>query len=1481
MHNYMPKSFDEILIHPKDKLRILNFFISLIKFNNDPILCKELESVCSTSQRIDVLNLKNICVILGAPGSGKTTLLKYVCQKLNMRECYYDSELQDHMHFVRNINEEEENRYYYHPYNDFLLYSNCQIGNTEKSKISKVRKEEDSSRNNASKNCKLIAGLVRNNKRSTMERGEIGHIHKMLKLYLGNNSNNSGSNNISGNSSGSNNSGSAKAKEMASVDFINKNFKKEIIEYLVEYNNMNGRIANGFFKLYNSFINILIEFIKIEKNILQESDEEYYQIPLVSSNDSNRIIYKKYVRADQICTKVNRNLFLSNKLKKQISEHCIEANNIEKKFLIDLFVDDNYSEQVITNLNVLTDLHDQININFIESEQLNKLLDDKLTLYNNIKGELNDDFALCNALREELTYLMEKKKVKEIIHTFMLDKNSVFKRQKLNNVTIKEIYESIIFSNISKEAGEDNNTTPINDLLNKEVKDFIELHKSKEIIKGLIENINFKHNLSEYVNIHEKLKKRANRIEMLKNVITKKIEFDLINIANNGLFKNVENLITDKCYSSWRTIDLLIANDMSTYLINNLNLNNTYKGLLMCNAFIGNYLTDIIIINCTLVNYIKGEAMNDFIRINNSIKRTNEGSLRVRRYLLDEREACILTTINYTTEKVDSNFNTANNLYEHIKLLFEGYNDDIKEEVPDSNYFISSELINGNLKFSDKLLKKMLNYSIEIHKLNKKIVSNLVKCNDILEEIISCLNKDSMLKGKILQGVVQYKQGIDKIINLLVPNHFEQKMINFILDTDLYKKFMNIDLKKKREEERKKSYYEEHFISTRAVIIDELPLSELEYSEEFRNSCASSMNFIFNRVNYCKQEYLKHFVKQSYPRKNFECYAIHPMIILINSFEQIKTVNTLLGIDINHSPYVDFIKLKKIHPLYLEKTLSEKYYCRMINLNKNIKQVIKNFSYNCNGDVRSCFNALDFLNRFPDLSIMSLEEINKISLLCQNDIFGFAKKVLHRDICPKSSSKNNNFHSLTHLNFDTGFNSSSAHIINQANGNVSGNGNGIESEGGIGYVAGNVSNTVLYLSSLSVVTTNDSASVADNVKISNTEENIQTGGTTPLNFNKGALSSYTGNNNSNSNNADLVNNIGSTDDETKQREIYMNIFKELDDKADMMSISEKFQVLSLLKENFLFFYNSLSDIARLFSNLSMIDYSFCGNDCSNMLMRKYYDNLSDETTRFINDHFRLTYRYYITCNSTPKKVIGNSSMPNELVEKLHTDLNEKRQEIEYSIQPSCQVRMFFTFKTNNMNKYYHHFSIVRKELYDRYIMIVIKKLTNQNVNKIEDITPKYSFFLRGNYELFSSFFPCYILLIIEYWNNQYQNECNVLNNHQKDNLLFNKIKINQNDGFYFNIFYDIIYHFKPNIEGDKKRNEHISQVISFVETFVTPKFIALFFPSYLKYLADGTKQKQNVKNLLGNQAVSTETYFEMRNLLRLHDMELYNYFFYY
>ncbi|CAD2099806.1 hypothetical protein YYG_03764 [Plasmodium vinckei petteri] len=1460
MNYYMPQNFDEILVHPKDKLSILHFFISIINFNNDPILCKELQIACNSKENEDILKLKNVCVILGAPGSGKTTLIKYICQKLNMRECYYESESQENINFIRNMkNADGDNSYYYHPYNEFLLYSSCQIGNNKKPKTKNEKKYEqakiiddkiyegipENNRDNGQLNehngMDFEGTSGNNNKRKYIDKEEISNLNKIAKLGVEKSDTNMQELNILLSNSNENRNNSS----------CNDGVKKVIIDELTEYNILNGKSTKMLLKMYNTFINILETSIK---SVECKDGKEELLLPFsLMSNSYYKNIDKNYKLINTIWKKIQSVLAFSYTFRTNFLQNSEKSNNIEKKNIIDLFVDSNYHEYVIKNLNELNKIHENINVNFLESNTINKLIIENLKIANHLMTENRGNLFLANTLKEDVICYMKKKNIKKKIEDSLFRKYYFEKKQNIN-VDIERIYQSFSFLSNFKEEYKWNSNILLNNSINREIKNFIDFHNSREVIKWLIVDESHNNSLINYTTIINSLNERKSCLNVLKSLEQEHGIDNLMEFPNPhpnlqvkcDINKYVDEIIENMNYSDNNMLELIFINNINNNLINNMNLNISINELINCNEFITNYLTDITIINYLIVKYLKEESVNSFIKVNSSNKRMDKENYELFEWLQRGEEIKYSANENNTGQKIPACLNSSS-LYTYNdfisfnkrkeKTFSHSQNISKKKEKTDIHSKNVDTSKDGLHFISEKVREKIINYSKEIYTINKRIMLGLNKYNELIENTMFLLKKEYVIKKKLLIDIFECLETNDNIMNWLVPKDFKKTINNIILNSNLYRHFININLKSKKEYDKKKNYYDNHYINTRAIIIDELPLSELEYSEDFRKSCVNSIQFVFNRVISCKKEYSKYINEDRKNQKNRECYCIHPIIIFINSFEKIKTINTLLGVDINYSPFVNFIKLKKIHPLYLEKALSERYYCKMINLNKNIKEVIKNISYNCNGDIRSCFNSLDFINRIPDLNKMSFEQIMDVSVLCQNDIFTFAKNVL----CGKIYSKNRISHN-SNSNIDLEF-----------------------------HLNSNINNEPIFRN--------------DN----------------------GDTSAY--------------NNAKPSVMENEKKKKKWSIYKELDEKADMMNVSEKFQVLSILKENFIFFYNNLYDIAKLFSNLSTIDYSFRGVDCSNNLMRKTYDNKNHDTTKFINEHFSLTYRYYIMCNRKNNHLMQNGYLSDgiemlDIVEKVNnssaiTSIESLgKTNLDNTVnQNSFLVKTFFSLKTNYMNKYYHHFSIARKKLYDRYIMIVIRKLINQNINTDENITEKYGFFLRGNYELFSSVLPSYILLIIKYWNSIYKNgssnimmnniiseENAVLENYEeKNNLETNEHNsINNNDdtiidqneinkpyGFYFNEYCEMLYDFNPNSIKDKKRYDHMMEVISFAETFITPKFIALFFPSYLKYLKNGTKQKQNVINLVGNQAVSKETYFEMIKLLRMHDMELYNYFFYY
>ncbi|EUD66552.1 hypothetical protein C922_03186 [Plasmodium inui San Antonio 1] len=1467
MNNYMPKSFDEILIHPKDKQTILDFFTHLIKFNNDPILSRELENLSSAKQTIDVQKLRNICVILGAPGSGKSTLIKYLCDKLNMRECHYESESQEHISWVRRTS--EENEQYYHPYINFLLYANCQIGNTKKvtKKHGKKLDELKFAEKNKVCNMLLCQGIISNNKRKKKyEHRENCPLHKIFKTESGNSHPN------------------VRMNKSVPLD-AESGVKKKIVADLVEFSDMNGKIASVTLKLYSVYINLVSPTFRARRKIgsprCLEGKEGFF--PVAVSNQFNKMTHKNYTVGINLWKKMNKLLTSAHNLKRHILENEEEAHTLEKELIIGMFVDGNHSEYVVNSMQCSSNLREHIITNAKESSNLIKSVIDILRLCINLMEEVNDDFAFANTLREELTDFIERKKIRQRAEKFMSYGRSYhffINGMEKNEMQRREVHNMVIFPNVWKGELRENSPSSIIDPLEREVNQFIESHRGKQIIPHLVETTNLKQCIEQHQRVSRELSKREKIIRALAGEeINHLWQYNTSqSYENNGIY---DDTMAQECHTSRHALYLMALNDQFTHLINKFYVLNNIRGLSLCIFFLGNHLTEAVIINTTLVSYLKGQVASDLVRKNNFTKRGSEESSPIMpQFPLKEVGTKLVSPFAKSLGNFPTNCDEDHHVvYTKLRGILEGKKNPFEDETSLFTLPVNSAQTGGDLHHPEKARKKVANYCSELYKVNRRIASKLIKCNDLMEEMITHLDKDRDVKAKMLCALMEDIELNYTTMKWFIPNFLEKQMRRVISGSYLYREFVNLDLKKKREEEKQRNYYEEHFIGTRAILLDELPLTELEYSEDFRASCASSMDFIFNRVNHCKQQYIK-YVREKKPVEKFpKCYAIHPMVIFINAFEQIRMVNTLLGIDINNSSYVSFVRLKKMHPLYLEKTLAERYYCRMINLNRNVKEVVKRLTHNCNGDIRSCFNALDLLNRIPNLNEMSLDEINNISLLCQNDVFSFARKVLYREDLGPDSLSMDRLSASTFYNFDTNYATWETHN-RVTHGRISGS--AVESH----YPA---------------VTTN-SVEEAKNQPHKNTVHN-STFSFAP--HTKMPLGSSSGH----QTNRLTMLNEGKTHIQDKT---YMELFTELDAKADMMSTTEKFQVLSLLKENYIYFYDSLPDMARLFSNLSVINYSFRGIDCSNFLMRKAHENIIDDVTRFVDDHFRLTYRYYIICNRNPQNPLDKAPPAQEVQGKAQEGLTKGRKGSAYSasthpasgyatsghttsvhsasthgVHPPCHVNTSFALKTNLMNKYYHHFSLVRKELYDRYIMIVLRRIANQPVNNSHDVAARYLFFLRGNYELFASFFPCYIMLIIQHWNSKHECkgtavEGQAVQGQDVDRLfVLAPDETPHSDPFSLNKFGEMVHHFKSRGSGCDKAKEHATEIISFAETFITPKFIALFFPSYLKYLKEGTKQKQIVRNFVGNEAVSTETYFEMRSALRLHDMGLHSYFFEY
>ncbi|VUZ98137.1 conserved Plasmodium protein, unknown function [Plasmodium vivax] len=1435
MSNYMPKSFDEILMHPKDKQTILDFFIQLIKFNNDPILSKELESLSSEKQTIDVQKIRNICVILGAPGSGKSTFIKYLCDKLNMRECHYESESQEHITWVRRSS--EENEQYYHPYNNFLLYSNCQIGSTKKATKKYGKK-------NKACNLLLCQGVSSNHKRKNKsEPRENWPLHKMFKTE-------SGSSHPNG-----------RMSKPAPLD-VETEVKRKIVADLVQCSEVNGKIASVTLKLSSVYMNLLSPTVRGRRKIGTPRCLEGKQgfPPAAVSNQFNKMAHKNYAVGINMWKKINKLLSSADHLKRHILENEEEAHKLEKEFIIDMFVDGNHSECVVNRMQRSSNLRKHISENAKESSSLSKSVVDGLKLYINLMEEVNDDFALANTLREELTDFIERKKIRqrgEKLMPYGRSYHFCINGMEKKEIQRGEMHNMVVFSNVRRgEGAEKNAPSWVIGPLEREVNQFVESHRGKEMITHLVETENLRQCVRHYHRVSSELCKRENIIRALAGEEIKQIcQYSTLQSYENG---GIYDVMAHESHTSTPVSYLMALNDQFTHLINSFYALNNIRGLSLCNCFLGNHLTEAVIINTTLVSYLKGHVAGDLIRKNNSPKRGNEENApMIPQFRSKEVGTKLVPPFATPLGNIPTDCHEDHHVvYTKLRGILEGKKNPFEDETCRFTLLNSSPQTSGDLALPEKAKKRVADYCSEIYKVNRRVASKLISCNDLMEEMISHLGKDRDVKAKMLRALMEDIELNDTTVKWFIPNFMEKQMRRVISGSSLYREFANIDLKKKREEEKQKNYYEEHFIGTRVVLLDELPLTELEYSEDFRASCSSSMEFIFNRVNHCKEEYAMH-IRGNNPMGKFpKCYAIHPMVIFINAYEQIRTVNTLLGIDINNSSYVSFVRLRKLHPLYLEKTLAERYYCRMINQNRNVKEVVKRLAHNCNGDIRSCFNALDLLNRIPNLGQMSMEEINNISLLCQNDIFSFARKVLYRDLGLDAISTDR-LSASTCFNLDANYAAGDTHN-KVTHGRISGSAVG---------------------SNHAAVTTNH-VEEAKNKPQKNALHSFASHTKMPLHSS------------GHQTNRPTMPSEGKT---LKRDKTYMELFTELDGKADMMSTTEKFQVLSLLKENYIYFYNSLPDMAKLFSNLSAINYSFRGIDCSNFLMRKENETMTDDEARFVDDHFRLTYRYYIVCNGNPQSPVDSAPLAQELQGRAQEGLTKGRTRSansafahSASVHPpsvlasSLHANPPFALKTNSMNKYYHHFSLTRKELYDRYIMLVLRRIANQPEDTSHDVAARYLFFLRGNYELFASFFPCYIMLIIQHWNSKHESEGTAVGGKDVDTLFVTTPdEPLDSDPFSLNKFCEMVHHFKPHSSGGERAEEHATEIISFAETFVTPKFIALFFPSYLKYLKEGTKQKQVVRNFVGNEAVSTETYFEMRAALRLHDMQLHSYFFEY
>ncbi|SOV16222.1 conserved Plasmodium protein, unknown function [Plasmodium gaboni] len=1714
MNNYMPKSFEEILVHPQNKLSILNFFTDIIKFNNDPILNKELEYICNYKNPDEyktIDSLKSICVILGIQGSGKTTLIKYLCEKLNIRQCYYENEPIDYINNIRGMNERESNNveddddnsnrmndnYYEHPYINFLLYSNCIIGNTKKDKTQARKKRNDIIQNKKyiGKNSEQILTCINNNSNNYIDGGDNNPVsrcfnhnenydffkynstlddrfpvlgkkrlvdsnthngpNKFVKIFNSNNINYRGiiNNSLASNNHNINNN-------------INSENKEMIIENLIECNHMIIQLIKLLFILYDKYMHILKDLLKYSECMETEKKSNFL---FFSQNRFYKIINKKFLLCVKIFKKINNILSVLHNIKDIILKRFNDYISIEKQHLINLFVDGNYNEEMIEALNKLYHTIEVINITIKQSNDISFYRNKNLDLYNKLKVELIEEWDMRATLIEEMKDYIERKNInkqlekyiqsnniiytekdnsicvtipminEENINDFYITKKKYTNNNKYNNKNNNKNKNKNICRDSSTCTGSDDSTcldnnsvkSPIcdskeyinniltNNTLNNYIEHFIDINRSKNIIKELCVTNNLKNILNEnYLHIIENLNKNVNDINNINYIeINKgKIHFPHFMILpkdiNDILIINKKEKKCSLFNNENILIQLLMINNYNINFINNFNLKNIIKEFIIIHMLLIINIKDIITVNLKIVNHIKMDVINNLIMTNNLIKKKKnfKNDYIFGKNLLDKLTTISLKNKRHVETKYENiTYDDINNIKEfeerksgkdsitqNDKYIKENKNvTKIKITCSFENSII---MIKESLNVSKKINNKLITYSYEIYKLNNNIINNLIQNNRLYDDIIKSLNNEIYIKDELMSNFVDIINIQDEMLDFLfwiLSNNSNENVMDIIMKSILYKKVMDIDIKEKKKKEKERIFYDNHFINTRAIIIDELPISELEYSEAFRNSCISTMQFILNRINYCKEKILKYKnrdinnIKEKnetqdicttnknhnniicngniefntncymFGKDNLECFKINPMIILINSYDQIKTVNSLLGLDINNSPYVHFIKLKKIHPAYFEKILIERYYYKMIHSNKYIKDVIKNYAYNCNGDIRSCFNALDLLNRIPNISQMNINELNNISNTYQNDIFHFVKSVLYNNIPSHYTSRDDIISPLFYLNFHTHTKDEYfSNWINHKHIKIDKN-----------YMNDNIIN-ISSKDNLNhkIINNDDKKDTLVNHKMkdihillaNNKEEKndvnsfIKQCDIHPIDDDQNICMS-----NRNYNNDKIIQN----NKNINSYENYQTLLKELDNQSEMMSIFEKFQIVSLLKENYLYFYNNLFDVAKLFTNLSIIEYSFCGFNCTNLLMRKSFENQNGDVSRFINDHFMLTYMYFMICNSNIHGGVlygNNISQKNKINmnindlqrKEMNNEDNEYKEKMEnvekninttirndennnknnnsnnsnnnnnyynnnnylislssmdkklkinnhISIQPQSVYlkNIFFSFKNNPMYKYYHHCSILRKELYDRYIMIVIRKLTNEYINDFESVLSKYCFLLRANHELFSSIFPSYILLIINYWNGPYINEYNLskyeelkkknhcdntFNNEYDNKIFINKIESNNfKTALYSNKVNEIIDNFTPSSTNCDNRKKHINEIILFLETFITPKFIALFFPSYLKYLKDGTKQKKCVLNFIGNQAVSIETYFEMRNILKLNDIAFFNYFFQY
>ncbi|ETW48304.1 hypothetical protein PFMALIP_03629 [Plasmodium falciparum MaliPS096_E11] len=725
MNNYMPKSFEEILVHPQNKLSILNFFTDIIKFNNDPILSKELEYVCNnknTEECKTLYSLKTICVILGIQGSGKTTLIKYLCDKLNIRQCYYENEPMDYINNLRGMKEREtdddndddnsnkmNDNYYEHPYINFLLYSNCKIGNTKKDKTQSGEKRNHIIQNKKyiGKNAEHKSTSVYNNNNNNInyiDDGDDNAVNRSInyndnynyhnynsmlndKFSIGGKKRIVDSNIPDGpnkfvkisNSNKINYRGTINSSLSSNNHFNNNNnnyyyynnrwSKEMIIEKLTECNNMIIQLIKLWFKLYVTYMNILKELFKYSESL---GNEKKCTFPFFKQNRFYRIINKKFLLCVKIFKKINNILSVLHNLKDTILKEFNEFIRMEKQHLINLFVEGNYNEEMIEALNKLYHTNEGINITIKESNDMSFCTNKNLHLYNKLKVELNEEWDIRASLIEEMKDYIERKNMNKELEKYIESNNNIMYVEKENStsITIPMINEENMndfyirnkymnknkYNNKNKYICRDSSTCTgsddstcldnnsvkstiyetesyitnilTNHTLNKYIEHFIEINKSKKVIKELCVSNNLKRNFNEhYLNIIQELNKSMNDLNNINYIEIKKgkINFPHFMILPKDIHDIFVKENKEKDFSSFDNenilIQLLMINNYNINFINNFNLKNIIKEVIIIHMLLIINIKDIIIINMNIVNHIKMDVINNLIMTNNLIKK--------------------------------------------------------------------------------------------------------------------------------------------------------------------------------------------------------------------------------------------------------------------------------------------------------------------------------------------------------------------------------------------------------------------------------------------------------------------------------------------------------------------------------------------------------------------------------------------------------------------------------------------------------------------------------------------------------------------------------------------------------------------------------------------------------------------------------------------------------------------------------------------